>query len=127
MKTEGRFNLDNSSIIEELKKELRETTQCDSSWHSGVNDGMYRLLKYLSDNDLIKTTRIYNPDQQHFQKMLLNELAQKLDREVWAHVPNPDPSEPWSQSKAREATRELIKEYIGDYDELKLEIKKVTP
>lgn len=116
---ENRFNPHNSTLIEELKEEFRNTTQCDSSWHSGVNDGMYKLLQYLVANDLIiKGKKPKNHDKQHFDKMLLKELAWKLDREVWAHVPNPEPSEEWSTSKARERTRELIAEYIGDYDAL---------
>ena len=60
-----------------------------------------------------------NPDQQHFDKMVVKELAWKLDREVWAHVQNPNPSEEWSTSKARERTRELLLEYIGDLDAVK--------
>jgi hypothetical protein len=47
------FNPHNSTLIEQLKKELRETTDCDSSWHSGVNDGMYRLLQYLVENKML--------------------------------------------------------------------------
>ncbi len=57
-----------------------------------------------------------NPDKEHFQKSLLKELVWKLDREVWAHVQNPTPNEEWSTSKAREVSRNLIAEYIGDYD-----------
>jgi hypothetical protein len=59
---------------------------------------------------------IQNPDKEHFDKKLLNELVWKLDREIWAHVENPNPSEPWTQSKAREESRKLIAEYIGDFD-----------
>lgn len=66
-----------------------------------------------------------NPDKIHFDKMLINELTWKLDREVWAHVPNPEPGEPWSQSKAREETRKLIHEYIGNFDEAKSRIKEL--
>jgi len=59
--------------------------------------------------------------------MLLKELAWKLDREVWAHVPNPSPSEEWSQSRAREETRKLISEYIGNYDELLAKTRQSLP
>lgn len=52
-----KFNIDNSSIIENLKQELKQTTDCDSSWHSGVNDGMYTLLKYLMENNYIVNTK----------------------------------------------------------------------
>jgi hypothetical protein len=58
-------------------------------------------------------------DKEHFDKMLLKELAWKLDREVWAHVQNPSPSEEWSTSKAREETRNLCAEYLGNLDEVK--------
>lgn len=64
---------------------------------------------------------VCNPDKVHFDKMLLKELVWKLDREVWAHVQNPSPSEEWSTSKAREETRKLISEYIGNYDALQSE------
>lgn len=46
----------------------------------------------------------------------IKELVWKLDREVWAHVPNPNPSEEWTTSKAREETRRLIIEYVGEIE-----------
>jgi hypothetical protein len=66
-----------------------------------------------------------DPDIEHFDKMLLKELAWRLDREVWAHVKSPSPREEWSTSKARERTRELITEYIGDYDKAQSRIKEL--
>lgn len=71
------------------------------------------------------TDKPENPDKAHFDKILLNELVWKLDREVWAHVPNPEPSEEWSTSKGRERTRQLIAEYIGNYDALQSRIKEL--
>jgi hypothetical protein len=47
------------------------------------------------------------------------DIVWKLDREVWAHVPNPSHSEEWSQSKAREESKKLIEEYIGNFDTIK--------
>lgn len=67
-----------------------------------------------------------NPDKQHFDKMLLKELTWKLDREVWAHVQNPSPSEEWSTSKARERTRELCQEYLGNVDKLRSALKGIA-
>lgn len=61
-------------------------------------------------------------DKEHFDKMLLNELTWKLDREVWAHVQNHSPSEEWSTSKAREETRKLCAEYLGNLDEVKAQL-----
>lgn len=66
-----------------------------------------------------------NPDKKHFDKMLLKELVWKLDREIWAHVQNPNPSEEWSTSKAREESRNAVAEYIGDYDTLREENKRL--
>lgn len=63
--------------------------------------------------------RIKNPDQEHFDKIMLKELVWKLDREIWAHVQNPEPSNEWSTSKAREETKKLLIEYLGNSDELK--------
>lgn len=52
----------NSELIERLKTELKETTHCDASWHSGVNDGMYRLLQYLIENKLVTGGSVPIPD-----------------------------------------------------------------
>jgi hypothetical protein len=49
----------------------------------------------------------------------LKELVWKLDREIWAHVPNPLPPEDeraWTQSKAREESAKCITEYFGSLD-----------
>lgn len=51
----------------------------------------------------------------------LKELVWKLDREVWAHVPNPGGSD-WTTSKAREETKKLLIEYLGNSDELKAQL-----
>jgi hypothetical protein len=66
-----------------------------------------------------------NPDKEHFDNALLKELAWKLDREVWAHVQNPNPSEDWSTSKAREKTRELCLSYLGAADAYKEALKGI--
>jgi len=42
----------------------------------------------------------------------VKELVWKLDREVWAHVPDGGQSEPWTASKAREESNKLINEFI---------------
>lgn len=66
----------------------------------------------------------HNPDKEHFDRMMLKELVWKLDREVWAHVPNPECREEdqWSTSKAREETKKLLIEYLGNSDELKAQL-----
>ena len=49
--------------------------------------------------------------------MKLKELCWKLDREVWAHVPEGGQTDPWSTSKAREEAAKLITEYFGTVEE----------
>lgn len=49
--------------------------------------------------------------------MKLKELVWKLDREVWAHVPDGGQTEPWTASKAREESAKLITEYFGTVEE----------
>lgn len=42
----------------------------------------------------------------------VKELVWKLDREIWAHVPDGGQSEPWTASKAREESNKLIIEFV---------------
>jgi len=51
----------------------------------------------------------------------LKELVWKLDREVWAHVPDGGQTDPWSTSKAREESARLITEYFGTIEEVRKE------
>ncbi len=104
-------------IVEEVVQVCKEHAEDGCFDHEGAEANALRILESRYASQLVPIQK-QNPDKEHFDKQLLKELAWKLDREVWAHVPNPDPSEPWTQSKAREVTRELIAEYIGDYDKM---------
>jgi hypothetical protein len=95
-------------IAEELNEHDFESARRHHDWES--------LLDKVAELYASQSLPIQNPDKEHFDKKLLNELVWKLDREIWAHVENPNPSEPWTQSKAREESRKLIAEYIGDFD-----------
>lgn len=53
----------------------------------------------------------------------IKEICWKLDREIWAHVPDGGQSEPWTQSKAREESAKLIYEYFGSVEELRAQVE----
>ena len=42
----------------------------------------------------------------------LKKLVWKLDREVWAHVPDGGQTDPWTTSKAREESTKLIAKFL---------------
>lgn len=56
-----------------------------------------------------------SPDLEHFDKMRLNEVTQKLDK-IWGHVPSEVTTDmmdvAWTASKAREETKKLLTEYF---------------
>lgn len=39
---------------------------------------------------------------------IIKDLVWKLDREIWAHVPDGGQTEPWTTSKAREESAKLL-------------------
>jgi hypothetical protein len=117
---EGLYNISPQEVIILDAKVARIYSTGDLHKHMPLTGKVARLVPSSLEKH-------ENPDKKHFDGMLLKELAWKLDREVWAHVPNPSPSEEWSQSKAREETRKLISEYIGNYDELLAKTRQSLP
>lgn len=53
----------------------------------------------------------------------IKEICWKLDREIWAHVPDGGQTEPWSTSKAREESAKLIHEYFGSVEEYREQVE----